>query len=147
MEYWKRKAIDRLSDYTAQKVALLNIPDEIARMESEATSIRSATADSTPVKGGSSRREDMRLSNIVNREEHKAMLERAQYAVRAVDRGLSVLSKEERHIIDVMYIFREKRADERLMDEFGLQERSSLYKRINKALHHFTIAMYGATES
>lgn len=147
MEYWKRKAIDRLSDYTAQKVALLNIPDEIARLESEATSIRSATADSTPVKGGSSRREDMLLSNIVNREEHKAMLERAQYAVRAVDRGLSVLSKEERHIIDVMYIFREKGADERLMDEFGLQERSSLYKRINKALHHFTIAMYGATES
>lgn len=147
MEEWKYKAIDKLKDYSAQKVALQNIPDEIARLESEATSIRSATGDSTPVKGGGSRREDILLANIVNREELKAMLERAKYAVRVVDRGLNVLSKEERHILDVMYIFREKGAEERLMDEFGLQERSSLYKRVNKALLHFTIAMYGATVS
>lgn len=147
MEYWKYKAIDKLKDYQAQKVALLNIPDEIARLESEARSIRSATADGTPVKGGGSGREDRLLSNIVKREECKAMLERAKYAVRTVDRGLSVLSQDERHILDTMYIMREKGCVSRLMDELGLQEESSLYKRVNKALLHFTIAMYGATES
>lgn len=147
MEYWKYKAIDKLKDYTAQKAALQNIPDEIARLESEVTSIRSAAADSTPVKGGGSRREDMLLSNIVEREEYRALLERTKYAVGIVERGMSVLSPEERHILDVMYIVREKGREERLMDEFGLQERSSLYKRANKALLHFTIAMCGATES
>ena len=147
MEYWKYKAIDKLKDYSAQKAALQNLPEEIARLESEARSIKGATADGTPVKGGGSGREDRLLTNIVKKEEHKAMLRRAKLAVGMVDRGLSVLSEDERLILDRMYIFREKGCVDRLMDEFGLQEESSLYKRANKALQHFTIAMYGATES
>ena len=147
MEYWKYKAIDKLKDYSAQKVSLQNLPEEIARLESEACSIKSATADGTPVKGGGSGREDRLLSNIVKREEHKAMLQRAKLAVGMVDRGLDVLSQEERHILDIMYIIREKGYVDRLMAEFNLQEESSLYKRANKALLHFTIAMYGATEN
>lgn len=147
MEYWKYKAIDKLKDYSAQKASLQNLPEEISRLESEAYSIKSATADGKPVKGGGSGREDRLLSNFVKREEHKAMLRRAELAVGMVDRGLAVLSKEERHILDVMYIIREKGYVDRLMAEFDLQEESSLYKRANKALQHFTIAMYGATES
>ena len=147
MEYWKYKAIDKLKDYKAQKASLSNLPEEIARLESEACSIKSATADGTPVKGGGSGREERLLSNIVKREEHKAMLRRAELAVGMVDRGLSVLNQEERHILDVMYIIREKGYVDRLMAEFNLQEESSLYKRANKALQRFTIAMYGATES
>ena len=147
MEYWKYKAIDKLKDYSAQKASLQNLPEEIARLESEAYSIKSATSDGTPVKGGGSGREDRLLSNIVKREEHKAMLHRAELAVCIVDRGLAVLSQEERHILDVMYIIREKGYVDQLMEEFNLHEESSLYKRANKALLHFTIAMYGATEN
>lgn len=147
MEYWKWKAIDKLKDYTAQKAAIQNLPEEIARLESEAYSIKSATADGTPVKGGGSGREDRLLSNIVKREEHKAMLQRAKLSVGMVDRGLGVLSVEERHLLDTMYVVSEKGRVSRLMDELGLAEESSLYKRVNKALQKFTIAMYGATES
>ena len=147
MEYWKYRAIDKLKDYMAQKAALQSLPEEIARLESEAYSIKSATGDGTPVKGGGSGREDRLLSNIVKREEHKAMLHRATLAVGMVDRGLSVLNQEERHILGSMYIIRENGCIERLMEEFNLQEESSLYKRANKALLHFTVAMYGATEN
>lgn len=147
MEYWKYKAIDKLKDYTAQKAALHSLPEEISRLESEACSIKSATGDGTPVKGGGSRREDRLLSNIVMREEHKAMLHRAILSVKMVDRGLDVLTMEEKHLLDVMYIVSEKGRVNRLMDELGLAEESSLYKRVNKALQKFTIAMYGATES
>ncbi len=146
MEYWKYKAIDKLKDYSAQKAALQSLPEEIERLESEVYSIKSATGDGTPVKEGGSGREDRLLSNIVKREEHKAMLTRAKLAVSMVDRGLSVLSEDERRVLDRMYIFREKDSVDRLMQEFGLQEESSLYKRVNKALQRFTIAMYGATE-
>ena len=147
MEYWKYRAIDKLKDYMAQKAALQSLPEEIARLESEAYSIKSATGDGTPVKGGGSGREDRLLSNIVKREEHKAMLHRATLAVGMVDRGLSVLNQEERHILGAMYIIRENGCIERLMEEFNLQEESSLYKRAKKALLHFTVAMYGATEN
>lgn len=147
MEDWKYKAIDKLRDYPLQKSALLNLPEEIARLESEACSIKSATGDGTPVKGGGSGREERLLSNIVKREEHKAMLRRAKLAVSMVDRGLDALSAEEKHILDVMYIVGEKGKVERLLDELGLQEESSLYKRVNKVLQRFTVAMYGATEN
>ena len=147
MEYWKYKAIDKLKDYSAQKVALKNLPEEIRRLESEARSIKSATADGTPVKGGASGREDRLLSNIVRREEHKAMYKRARLAVSMVDRGLSVLTPEERHVLDVMYIIREKGYIDRLMQDYDLADERSVYKKADKALLHFTIAMYGATES
>lgn len=147
MEYWKFKAIDKLRGYTAQKASLANLAEEIARLRSEAYSIKSATADGTPVKGGGSGREDRLLSNIVQREEHDLMLERAQMSVDTIERGLSVLTEDERRILDAMYITREDKAVERLMNEFGLMENSSLYKRANKALYHFTVAMYGGTES
>lgn len=147
MEYWKFKAKDKLEDYLRQKTALQNLPEEIKRLELEACSIKSATADGTPVKGGGSGREDRLLSNIVKREEHKLMLQRAKLAVSMVDRGLAALDKDERHILDVMYIVREKGYVDRLMNEYNLAEESSLYKKANKALMHFTIAMYGATEN
>ena len=147
MEYWKFKAIDKLRGYTAQKASLTSLPEEIARLESEAYSIKSATSDGTAMKGGGSGREDRLLSNIVQREEHKMMLDRAQKSVSGIERGLSVLSEDERHVLDSMYITQEHGAVQRLMGEYGLAETSSLYKRVNKALHHFTVAMYGATES
>lgn len=147
MEYWKYKSIDKLRDYPLQKSALLSLSEEIARLESEAYSIKSATGDGTPVKGGGSGREERLLSNIVKREEHKAMLHRAKLAVQMVDRGLASLSDDEKHLLEVMYIVGERGKVERLLDELGLQEESSLYKRINKALQRFTVAMYGATES
>lgn len=147
MEYWKFKAIDKLRGYSAQKAATANLPDEIARLESEAYSIKSATADGTPVKGGGSGREDRLLSNIVQREEHKQMLERAQKSVGAIERGLAVLDKDECKILERVYINQEVGAVQRLMEEYGLVETSGMYKRINKALLHFTVAMYGATES
>lgn len=147
LEYWKYKAIDKLKDYTAQKASLQNIPEEISRLESEAYSIKSATSDGTPVKGGGSGREDRLLSNIVRRGELDQMLIRAKMSVAIIERGLSVLNQEERHILDAMYIIREKGYVGRLMDEYGLVEESSLYKKANKALLHFTIAMYGGTES
>ena len=147
MEYWKYKAIDKLKDYTAQKASLQNIPEEISRLESEAYSIKSATSDGTAVKGGGSGREDRLLSNIVRRGELDQMLIRAKMSVAIIERGLSVLNQEERHILDAMYIIREKGYVGRLMDEYGLVEESSLYKKANKVLLHFTIAMYGGTES
>ena len=147
VEYWKFKAENKLRAYMAQKASITNLAEEISRLASEACSIKSATADGTPVKGGGSGREDRLLSNIVEREELKAMLKRAKHSVSMVERGLSVLDDDERHILSVMYIGREKGYIDRLMTEYNLVEETSLYKKARKALRHFTIAMYGATES
>lgn len=147
MEYWKFKAIDKLRNYRAQVAAKENLLDEIACLESEVCSIKGATVDGTPVRGGGNSREDRMLSNIVQREEYERMYERATRSTTATERALGVLNAEELHLLEVMYIDHKKNAVERLMEEYSLMETSSVYKRVNKALVHFTVAMYGATES
>lgn len=147
MEYWKYKAIDRLKDYPQQKISLKNLSDEIARLASEACSIKSATGDGTPVKGGGSGREDRLLDNIVERNELKMALARAKLACNIVERGLMALSKEERRMLDLIYIQNQSGAIERLADELCLVDTRSVYKRLDKVLRKFTIALYGITEN
>lgn len=143
---WKREAADKLRKHEARKEAIRSIPEEIRMYEEAFNGIRSASADSTPVAGGGSTREDMMLSNIVKREELKTALKQARRAVSIVDRGLATLSEEERLILDRFYIHPAKGNVERICADLGL-EKASVYRRRDAALRNFTIALYGITES
>ena len=145
---WKSEAIDKLRQYEAKRQALVSIPLEIAQVESSMTSIRSSRVDGVAVKGsGSSGRENMMLSCIVQRDELQRNLDRTKMWVDSVSGALSVLQADDRHILERVYIYAEPKAVERLMAEYGLVEPSGMYKRIKKAIREFTIAMYGAMES
>ena len=143
---WKREAIDKLKNYEARREALENIPKEIKRLESAYAGIRSATTDGTPVSGGSNTREDSMLSNIVHRDELKRRLKEARLWVAQVDKALAVLDDEERLVLDRFYIHRAKGAVEALCESLSL-EKSAVYDRRDKALRHFTLALYGVTET
>ncbi len=143
---WKYEAIDKLKQYEAKKQSLESIPLEIARLGSVMKSIRSATADGTPVQGGGSGRENMMLSNIVQREELERSLEQAQKWVDLVDAGLDILSEEERLILDRFYIHSERGAADRLAGDLHMDVKT-VYKRKDDALRRFTISLYGGTES
>lgn len=143
---WKPEAVEKLRQYEAKKNSLLSIPDEIARLESATTSIRSATSDGTPVAGGGSCREDMLLNNIVLREELERSLEQAKKWVALVNAGLEILSAEERLILDRCYIHPERGAVDRLAGELGVDVKT-VYRRRDAALRHFTISLYGGVES
>ena len=143
---WKREAIDKLKNYEAHKQALECLPKEIRRLESAYTGIRSATTDGTPISGGGSTREDSMLSNIVHRDELKRRLKEARLWVAQVDKALAVLDDEERLVLDRFYIHRAKGAVEALCESLGL-EKSAVYDRRDKALRHFTLALYGVTET
>lgn len=143
---WKYEAIDKLKGYEAHKRALENIPLEIERLQEAFTGIRSSMTDSTPVSGGGSTREDTLLSNIVHREELQHALKQAKIWVREVEAGLAVLDDEERMVLQRFYISRAKGAVNRICEELGV-EKSAVYDRRDKALRHFTVALYGITES
>lgn len=143
---WKYEAIDKLKQYEAKKQALRSIPVEISRLESAMKSIRSATADGTPVTGGGSGREDMMLSNIVHREELERALEQAEKWVALVDAGLEVLGEDEHLILDRFYINPAKGNVDRLCGELNI-EQATVYRRRDSALRHFTICLYGSTEN
>lgn len=147
MEYWKWRTIDRLKDYEAQKAARLNLRDEIATLQAEASALKSPSADSIQASGRGSRAEDRLLSNIVRREELAPLLRRAESAVRSMDRALATLSDEDRHMLQIVYISQEPGAIRRLADELCLADESSVYRRLDKAVRRCTMALYGATES
>ena len=116
---WKEEATEKLRKYDAMRLAIKNLPEELRRVEQAACAIRSARVDGTPVKGGSNRREDMLLNNLVYREELSSALSQAKLWVSTADRALGALSPEEKLILHRMYIYPERNALERLCRELG----------------------------
>ena len=144
---WKFEAIEKLKEYAARKKAITSIPEEIKRLEEDAQRIRAASTDATPVQGGGSAREDMLLSNIVHREELQRRLSDARRWVEIVDGGLAVLTDDDRLVLDRFYIHPMRGNVDRLCLELGLEEAKSVYRRKDKALRKFTLAIYGCEES
>ena len=126
--------------------AAANLPDEIDRLEQEAYSIRGARTDATPVKGGGNRREDALLNNMAERQELSWALQQAQSWLRVTDRALGALAPDEKLVLHRLYICPERGAVERLCAELGL-EQSSIYRKRDRALRKFTVALYGRVES
>ena len=143
---WKSEAIDRLRRYDSMKSAIQSIPDEIHRLEMEATSIKTARLDKVPVKSGAVDRVDILLSNMVHREELQWTLKMAKLWVKTTDRALGTLMQEDRHILYRLFIANERGNIERLCQELGC-EQSTVYRKRDQALYRFTIALYGFVET
>ena len=143
---WKQEAADKLMQYEARRQSLENIPAEIRRLELDYTSLRSSTADAMPSHGNGSRREDAMLTNIVRREELARQLESARAWVALTDGGLSALDEEDKLVLDRFFVHRRKGACEQLCEELD-REKAQVYRRRDRALRRFTLALYGGLES
>ena len=143
---WKAEAMEKLNRYHAMRQALQNIPEEIRRLEADAHSLRCVRPDQVSVKGGTGKREDMLINSLVYRQELQDQLRRAKSWVKITDRALAALTPEEKLILHRMYIMPEKGCIEWLTAELGV-EQSSIYRKRDKALHRFTVALYGTPEA
>ena len=143
---WRHEAIDKLRNYEAHKQAFECLPKEIRRLESAYTGIRSATTDGTPVSGGGNTREDSMLSNIIHRDELKRQLKEAGLWVSQVDEALDILSDEEKMVLERLFIHPVKGAMSALSEQLNI-DKTTVYRRRDKALRRFTIALYGAVET
>ena len=138
--------MDKLRRYRCMRQALVNLPEEIERLEEEARSIRSVPPDMTPVKSGGTRREEMLMDNMVQRQELAWSLEQVKRWLSVCERGLKALTEEEQLILRRMYLCPEQGSLNRLCSELGV-EQSSVYRRRDEALQHFTMALYGFAET
>ena len=142
---WKNEAISKLKEYNAKRLALENIPLEIRQQSLALASIRSATTDSIPVRGNSSR-EDAILNNLTYRAELEESLTRTQLQVSAIERALGTLTPEERMLLNRFFITPEAKAAERLAGDLAVDVKT-VYRRKDEALRTFTIALYGVAEN
>ena len=143
---WKAEAKEKLRRYDAMRLATGNIPQEIQRLEVDAQSIRAAKTDAPVVKSSGGNREDALLNNILHRQELVWTLQQAQFWLQTTERALSALTPQEKLILHRLYIYPEAGAVERLCKELGM-ESSSVYRRRDKALKHFTLAYYGVPDA
>lgn len=135
-------ALNELKLHNARKQSLQNIPSRISELEQEMAAIRSATSDSTPVKGGGSGRENMMLNNIVRRDKLQKSLDDTMEAVGRVDGALAALKEDDRKILEYFFISPRKGAVAQLATELGIEEKT-VYNRRNDAILAFKTAMYG----
>lgn len=138
-------AINRLRDHNARVVALDTIPEQIEALELQYSSIRSATTDSEPVSGGTNRREDMLVDNILKREMLRSNLEIAEREANITEKALSALTADERRILELFYINRTHDYIDRLCDELCV-ERSRVYTMKDEALRKFCLAICGTVD-
>lgn len=143
---WKNEAMDKLRNYPVMRQAFLNLPEEIIRLEEESRKIRSQSPDVTPVKSGGSKREEALLNNMVQREELARSLGQVKQWLTICERGLKALTEDERLILQRLYLNPEQGSMQRLCIELGV-EQSTVYRRRDEALHRFTVALYGFTET
>ena len=143
---WKEEAVRKLREYEPMRQSTVNIPRQMRQLEEEYQTIRAQrfTGRRTIADPGS--REDQMMNNIIRRQELQQSLERACLWMETVDGALQVLEPEEREILQCLYVFPQKGAVDTVCDALHI-EKSSVYRRRDKALRKFTLAMYGATES
>lgn len=145
MADWEKHSIEDLREYRAVKESLGTLPDEIRALEEDMQLVKGTRYDKTPVEGGASGYEE-RLINYIDR---KGRLEQnlglAQAKVERIERGLSVLTENERLVLTRFYIHREPRYLDRLCGELGY-EKTAVYGLKNRALKQFTLAMYGVVD-
>ena len=140
---WREEAADKLRRYDAMRQALANIPEELARLEEEARAIKSVQYDKASVDTTMDRKqEDRLLNNLIQRQELSINYSQAQSWMRTTDRALGTLSQQEQQLLQKLYICPERGSISRLCTELGV-EQSSIYRRRDKALHRFTLALYG----
>lgn len=135
-------AIQDLKKYKTLRQSLDNIADKINYLENDLSSIRGASTSSTPTTGGSSKREDYLINNIVTRERLKLNYDTSEKLLNIIDKGLNSLTDDERLVLEYFYIDRPTKHIERLSEKLHI-ERSQVYLLKDKALHKFTISMYG----
>lgn len=142
---WKDEAMDKLRNYDALRQSLSIIPEELERLEQEASALRGVDFEKPTVKSSGSRRENALINNLVQRRELAQNFQQAQRLVRNTDQALGALYPDEKLVLHRLYLYPEKGALDRLCGELGV-EQSSIYRKRDKALHHFTMAYYGVSQ-
>ena len=139
-----RQDVQRLlrEDYRQCKEQLETLPLRIDTERSRLTSIRSASAESMMISGGGNVRQERDTSILVEIDRLTGELETARLEVKTIDTILGKLSKEERKIVDVMDLDRQRVGLDRLCEELCC-EKSRIYDIYNTALDKIARLYWG----
>lgn len=143
-ELWKMKCKADLFNLRKNEAAILSIPEEINMERERMTSIKSASTGTAPVQGGGTSYEERMNDSICLIDLLSDNLRIAESEVRLTKKALATLTDEERRILEVLYIDRQKRGAERLCQELAIAEEATVWKRAMRALENYCAARYSS---
>ena len=142
---WKQEAKNELRVYPNLRASLGNTAERIAMIDAQMTSIKSASAGTTPVQGGGNKNEDRILDLIVQKERLQLTRDTNVIRLQLIENGLAALTETER---DIVVTFAENRSGVAvdLLRNCTGYEQAQIYRIYNEALYRYTIAEYGIIE-
>lgn len=141
---WKAEAIKDLKSYPQRKESIENLKERIKVLDEQFKSLHGISAGE-PVMGGMSKQEQKWLDNIAERERLNFSLKIAEELVNITEKGLKVLDKRERQVLEGFYLQASYNHIDSLCQKLSI-EKSTLYRIKDEALRKFTLAMYGTVE-
>lgn len=141
---WRAEAVERLESHMALRQSLRTLPQELKRLEMEATALRSGTMTGIGERSDRGAQEDLLLNNMVKRQELTMALEQARLHTALTDQALACLSQEEGRLLELCYIKPRWGNVNQLCIELGFAK-ATLYRKRDEALKKFTLALFGRT--
>lgn len=139
---WKAEAAERLEQFATMRMAAKSLDAEIRRLERANTSLRSANTELVTVRKTAGRNEDHLLDNLVWRQKLEAALEDVRDWLAITETAFDSLKPEERLVLHGFYLSADQYDLGKLCAQMGM-EKSSIYRKRDKALEKFTLALYG----
>ncbi len=136
---------ERLRNYSARKKSLDFTKRELARINAEMTHIQGALKDGTPVSGGTNQREERLVNLIMAKMDIEAIRKETSAWLFNMEKAIAELDEDEHHILDMMYINPTHNAVDKLCMEY-FEDKSTIYRRKDRALRHLTYLFYGVLE-
>ncbi len=125
------------------EAALENIKDELTLLEESKVSVKVSAPGGAPISGtGANRYEDRLVKLISICDVLRSRRKNIETNLACIERGLETLHDYERDLLNAFYVFGGKYAAERMMSKHH-KERSTVYRDKDRALKHFTQALYG----
>lgn len=143
-EIWKLKCKTDLYNLLKNEAAIKSLPSDIALERERMTAIKSACTDSTPVQGGGNNYDDRLNNSICLINMLTANLHFAEKEVELTCKALDRLTDEERRILEVLYIDRQKNGAERLCEELNIKEEATIWKKSMRALESYCTVRYSS---
>lgn len=137
-----KDTIHRLKNLDAERDALSNIPQRIKILELEYDGLKATQTDASPVAGGENKQEEVRLNNILKRQNLMRDFERTKQEVEQIDDALAKLKPTDRMVLELFFVNRPRNYMDVLCEELHC-ETAHVYRIKDKALLEFTRRLCG----
>lgn len=134
---WKHEAIETLTTLRIKEIAIENLPGEMDSIRYDMEITENAVREGLP----RSKVNDVQMSRILMIKALEMNLSATAQAVSQIIAALAALHEEDRKLLEMLYIQKDRKTTEELCDIFGYSK-ATMYRKKDTALMDFTTALW-----